>query len=719
MSKDNLHKIRPAGRHIFTIGRDLIKDPQAAIIELVKNAYDADSPSVDISFEIPEKKDKIIIKIKDFGHGMTKDDVLNKWLVPSTDNKKKQKHSPKGRIMQGEKGVGRYAASLIGNDLLLDTVDKNGNKSQIYINWDEFNKYKYLDEVNILVEFSKVSDPSGTELIATGDIEQLRYWTKKDINGWESINELKKELKKMLSPNKDPKDIFEINLILKNFEGENEEINTPVKPFPFFDIYDYRIYGKFNKGGKGKFKYQNFKSGKLIEENINLNEDVRCGNVEIDIKVYDREPDALKNLIGRGLTDENGAYLNIQETKNILNAASGIGVYRNGFRIRPLGDPGFDWLHLDTQRVQNPSFNIGNNQVIGIINIENEDKSGLEEKSARDGLKENEAYKNLVDIINVILNVLERKRFDYRRLIDEQNKNKIHKTEGLLDYSEAEKEIEQVLLNDNISVETTKKVLNVISKTKKEKEEVYSNISEHIAKYEGQATLGKIMDVVLHEARKPLNFFSNQIKNTEYWANQLKDNYSEENLNNLLDILSDYKLNTKLLTSLFRRLDPLSSKNSSSKKKVNINKIIKQAINIFQNKINDLNIDLIINCEPDIMYFAREQDLIVILTNLIENSIYWIEKNNPNKKIISISVQKKLEGFELEIIDTGEEIPETAIDSGSIFEPGYTSKPKGTGSGLGLALAGEAALRNNLYLKAISHKNGAHFKLETKEVVND
>src|SRR5699024_9786781 len=108
--------------------------------------------------------------------------------------------------------------------------------------------------------------------------------------------------------------------------------------------------------------------------NINLNEDVRCGNVEIDIKVYDREPDALKNLIGRGLTDENGAYLNIQETKNILNAASGIGVYRNGFRIRPLGDPGFDWLHLDTQRVQNPSFNIGNNQVIGIINIENEDK---------------------------------------------------------------------------------------------------------------------------------------------------------------------------------------------------------------------------------------------------------------------------------------------------------------------------------------------------------
>lgn len=718
MVENNLYKIRPAGRHLFTIGKDLIKDPQAAIIELVKNAYDADASSVDISFEISENRDKISIKIKDFGHGMSKEDVLKKWLVPSTNNKEKQKLTPNGRIMQGKKGVGRYAVSLIGDDLLMETVDKNGHKSQIYINWDEFNKYEYLDEVNILVDFSKVSEHSGTELIATAGIEQVQYWTKKNTDGWVNINELKKELKKMLSPNKDPEDIFEINLILKNFEGNNDELQIPVKPFPFFDIYDYRISGCFTKDGNGTFKYQNYKSGKLIEENIILNEYVKCGNVEIDIKVYDRETDSLRNLIGRGLTNENGAYLNVQETKNILTAASGIGVYRNGFRIRPLGDPGFDWLHLDTQRVQDPSFIIGNNQVIGVINIESEDKSGLEEKSARDGLKENEAYENLVDIINVVLNVLERKRYDYKRSIDKK-KNKITKTESLLDYTNTEKEIEQVLINDNIPKETAKKVLNVISKTKQEKEQEYNIISEHIARYEGQATLGKIMDIVLHEARKPLNFFSNQIKNTEYWANELKENYSEENLNNLLDILSDYKLNTKLLADLFRRLDPLSSKNRGAKKELNINKIIKQSLNIFQNKFQDLNIELIINCNPDIVYFAWEQDLIVILTNLLENSIYWIEKNNPSKKIINISVQKKDHGFKMEIIDTGEEIPESAIESGSIFEPGYTSKPKGTGSGLGLALAGEAASRNNLVLKAISHKNGAHFDLETKEIIND
>ena len=49
------HKIRPSGRHLLTIGRELIQDHHAAIVELVKNAFDADSPSVEITFEGSDK----------------------------------------------------------------------------------------------------------------------------------------------------------------------------------------------------------------------------------------------------------------------------------------------------------------------------------------------------------------------------------------------------------------------------------------------------------------------------------------------------------------------------------------------------------------------------------------------------------------------------------------------------------------------------------------
>ena len=139
------YSIRPAGRHIFTIGRDLIQDQFAAIVELVKNAYDADSPDVIVTFEVPDSRDHIVITIQDHGHGMSRDTIINKWLVPSTDDKLIRRVSPKGRQMQGRKGVGRYAASILGDDLLLETVTSEGEKTVVYVVWNDFEKAQYLD----------------------------------------------------------------------------------------------------------------------------------------------------------------------------------------------------------------------------------------------------------------------------------------------------------------------------------------------------------------------------------------------------------------------------------------------------------------------------------------------------------------------------------------------------------------------------------------------
>ena len=99
------------------------------------------------------------------------------------------------------------------------------------------------------------------------------------------------------------------------------------------------------------------------------------GEVKFDLKVYDRENRDLLNLLGRGNKYYNLNYTGINEIKNILNDLSGVGVYRNGFRIRPLGDPGYDWLKLDQKRVQNPAMKIGLNQIIGLIEIESEEQS--------------------------------------------------------------------------------------------------------------------------------------------------------------------------------------------------------------------------------------------------------------------------------------------------------------------------------------------------------
>ena len=87
MNGDTTYKIRPAGRHILTIGRDLIHDNCAAVVELVKNAYDADSPDVQIEFIMSPLHSGYSIVIADHGHGMSRDDIINKWMVPSTQYK--------------------------------------------------------------------------------------------------------------------------------------------------------------------------------------------------------------------------------------------------------------------------------------------------------------------------------------------------------------------------------------------------------------------------------------------------------------------------------------------------------------------------------------------------------------------------------------------------------------------------------------------------------
>src|SRR5580698_9304179 len=91
-------KLRPRARLISLIGEDLISDEPVAVVELVKNAYDADATNVRIRFcddGVPQ------LIVEDNGHGMDIDTVLGTWFEPGTNSKKEKKRSPNGRIYQG------------------------------------------------------------------------------------------------------------------------------------------------------------------------------------------------------------------------------------------------------------------------------------------------------------------------------------------------------------------------------------------------------------------------------------------------------------------------------------------------------------------------------------------------------------------------------------------------------------------------------------------
>ena len=115
-------RLRPRARIIRTVGDRLISGPIAAIIELIKNAHDADATFVKLSFHPSLVKGKGKIIVEDNGHGMSFHDIRDKWMEPATSDKKTRKKSPKGRNMLGSKGIGRFSAARLGDILTLETI---------------------------------------------------------------------------------------------------------------------------------------------------------------------------------------------------------------------------------------------------------------------------------------------------------------------------------------------------------------------------------------------------------------------------------------------------------------------------------------------------------------------------------------------------------------------------------------------------------------------
>ena len=712
MNTDTTYKIRPAGRHILTIGRDLIQDNYAAVVELVKNAYDADSPDVNIEFKAFADHSGYSIVISDKGHGMRKDDVINKWLVPSTQDKRARGISPNGRTLQGSKGVGRYAASILGKDLYLETVTREGEKTTVYLEWSNFEKAHYLDDVEILVETEKTSEQSGTRLTMNGDKTFLAEWDN------DRFKQLQFELKKLKSPVSTTisDDDFHINLVVNGFP-KVDDIKETIAPYRLFELFDYKISGSINADGVSTLVYSSQKPREITGEKLLLKpvKSTGCGELHIDIRVYDRDPMSIQSLIKRGLKDAYGNYVGRLQARQLLNEYNGIGVYRNGFRIRPLGDADFDWLKLNEQRIQNPSLRIGSNQVIGYVQIESDEQSGLIEKSARDGLRENAAFDSLKEITTRVIAELEKRRFRYRRKLGlSQPAIKVERElEQLFSFEELKRDIQTTLSSSGSTQKTTDEIIELIGRAEVDKNKVADNIRQTVATYQSQVTLGKIINVIIHEGRKLLNYLKSDIPDLQRCYESFLKTGDSENLEEFMQIASGVRNSADIFNDLFKKIDPLRAEKRSAKKSLALKKVIQDIIVMFAKEMKSHNISAQIKGPDEFRFSSWSQDIYAIFTNLIDNSLYWIREQGGATRKITIEILTDGDSLiYIDYRDTGPGIDPEDIASEIIFEPEFTTKPGGTG--LGLAIAGEAADRNDLELKAFKSEEGAYFRLQPK-----
>src|SRR5690606_9664712 len=122
---------------------------------------------------------------------------------------------------------------------------------------------------------------------------------------------------------------------------------------------------------------------------------------------------------------------------------------------------------------------------------------------------------------------------------------------------------------------------------------------------------------------------------------------------------------------------PLAKQKRDKKSDFSVVKVVNESMDVFKSHIEEADIKVNILGNEKIEIFGWSEDLYIALTNLIENSVYWLEISKSQNKEITIEVLETEYSVIIDYKDSGPGLTDLEIESGAIFEPGYTKKLDG------------------------------------------
>lgn len=372
------------------IGKDLITDDNLAVLELVKNSFDAGSNKVDLTFLNLNSSDSSKLIISDLGSGMSDYDLVNKWLNIAY-SEKKAKREEYGRILAGNKGVGRFSCDKLGKFLTIYTKKEDTEYIKLYIDWSWFEQEDDIDLniQDIEIEMVTISE---SEFINTTNYSAFKSGTILEISSlrekWthSKILSLKRQLERLINPNQSFKSAsFDITINAKDYlqEEKNFEDYNKVN-----GIVRNRIFEKLG------FRVTSIQS-KISRDGKKLITILKDRGVSIFTLVEKNPFPLLKNIkiFIYYLNPYSKAYFTKQTGIRSVDFGS-IFLFINGFRIPPYGDYGDDWLGMENRKSQGYARYLGTREVVGRIEVEDRDED-FKIISNRSGVVSNDTFNQL------------------------------------------------------------------------------------------------------------------------------------------------------------------------------------------------------------------------------------------------------------------------------------------------------------------------------------
>jgi anti-sigma regulatory factor (Ser/Thr protein kinase) len=657
---------QPKARLLLQLGDQLIRNESIALLELIKNAYDAYASKVRISMKNIEQPEIGEIIIEDDGWGMNSDIIKNVWMQPGSDYKYKIVQSLKNaepgfRIPIGEKGIGRFGAHKLGYIINLTSKATDSKEVCLEIDWREFEKDDLLN--NIKVNLIERDIPKHFTDSKTGTC--IKISALKQIWQRGTVRDLYRAVTSLSSPFDDV-DSFKVY-----FSLDKQEWLTNL--FSFEDVkdsalyyaeaiiennkiiklnYEFRPWDTMDKLNERKECYNDIRMVKEIDDEItggNKTVDIdlssfKIGRVSFKILIFDRTP----KILSLGVSDKKGL-------KEYLDNNGGIRVFRDGIRVYDYGEPDNDWLNLDIRRVNRPGITISNNIIIGAVYLDRKTSMALVENTNREGFVENEAYMEFWRAVN----------FTLGKIITQRNidKDKVREFYGSVSVSEpviGNLRTLQAKIEEKISDgEYRKELLGIIKSIEKD----YEFITEI---YTRTSSAGLSLGIVIHEVEKIINELVVAVDKLP----------TDAHIKSLVSILhktiSDY-------AAIIKR---------SPKVKEDLIEIVDQSLSNIQYRIKAHNIDVIRRYQDhkNINTTVRCNANLIISTiiNLIDNTIYWQNyAYTEAKKVFIDIIEEPAEYISILIADNG---PGFSIPPEEAVKPFISNRD---GMGLGLHLANE------------------------------
>lgn len=745
---------------IKVLGEELIATEVVGILELVKNAYDANASLCRVRIEsipnLPEDKSNSsfgsykgpIVIIEDDGIGMNRNTIEYGWMRPASTIKTRVKDQLKaeklkaiqdnnfgayktlvgelkkyhnGRLPLGEKGVGRFATHRLGRSVIITSKTADIDfEYKLEIDWDKFTSANPIDLSSIGFSLTRQFPTrdygkrnSGTRLVIYGGREEYQLTES-------TIHDINRSLIKLKSPKPTSQ---EFNVIFECPQVTDlSETNISKEFEPVFSI---DILVDENGIADYEFKFEPPHSVPLPSEKYNKKLDLRKTD-ETDSQYWKirgsdtkRTPKCGSFFLHVDIWYRSSPWIDGPNAKNFtdyLDNFGGISIYRDGLNIFPAEwGAEVDWLKLSKRHIKK-GINLSYYNMLGNIELEQSNNLNIIDKTDRQGLLNNEAFRDIATLVRNILFEVEveftgkRKRYtdltsgiirDPRKL-DVVSREGAKLIEHIIERYDIVEDSNNILkdfgppdlrrdhlLNLGASLKNMQKSLTAM-------QEVQDLLTE-------QAGYGLAIGVAVHEVAKITSNFYNGI------VQMIQKGADEKKLLELKDASSSLK--NELL-----RLGPMRAVRNAPSIEFDIKKSIRYCTSLYESKLKDKNVSFIVEGHDTFHIFTRYATINQVLSNLIANSLYWLSDTRIKEKKICIKIDKA--GRKLIFADNGPDIDESIRPY--LFEPGYSLKVPPSGLGLYICKYYMRTMKGNIYEanqnERLDSLSGAQFVLDFSRV---